>query len=213
MSMGRKRPYLETAKTKRQSPVDQEIERLVGLLSEGQNPKTKIRAADELGKIGEPAVTALRLALAEETWEVRSNVILALEKIGAPATHVFQEAMTDQDWFVRATAAKALGQIKDVRAVNSLISVLNDKDWFVRERAAEALSKIGEPAVGPLILALKDRNGLVRERAADVLGKIGDAKSMKPLMEAFQDNELYVRAKAILAFESVRRRINATPSG
>jgi HEAT repeat protein len=117
--------------------------------------------------------------------------------------------MADQDWFVRATAVKALGQIKDPRAVKSLISVLNDKDWFVRERAAEALSKIGEPAIDPLISALKDQNGLVRERAAEVLGKIGDATSVKPLMEAFHDDELYVRAKAVLAFERVRRRIAA----
>jgi HEAT repeat protein len=170
---------------------------------------------------------------------VRSNVILALEKIGQPATHVFQEATTDQDWFVRATAVKALGQIKDPRAVKSLIRVLSDKDWFVRERAAEALSKIGEPAIDPLIAALKDRNGLVRERAAEalskigepaidpliaalkdrnglvreraaeVLGKVGDATSIKPLMEAFHDDELYVRAKAVLAFETVKRRIAA----
>ncbi|MGA8070588.1 MAG: HEAT repeat domain-containing protein, partial [Halobacteriota archaeon] len=114
---------------------------------------------------------------------------MALEKIGQPATHVFQEAMTDRDWFVRATAVKALGQIKDPRAVKGLISVLNDKDWFVRERAAEALSKIGEPAIDPLISALKDQNGLVRERAAEVLGKIGDATSIKPLVETFHDEE------------------------
>ena len=76
----------------------------------------------------------------------------------------------------------------------------------MRERAAEALSKIGEPAVESLIVALKDRNGLVRERAAEVLGKIGNAKSVKPLLEAFHDEELYVRARAVLAYERVKTR-------
>jgi HEAT repeat protein len=196
--------------TKNLSPTQDEIEQLMTVLSQAQDPQTSMRAAKALGKIGEPAIKSLASALTEERWEVRSKVILALEKIGQPATHVFLEATTDQDWFVRATAVKALGQIKDPRAVKSLISALSDKDWFVRERAAEALSKIGEPAIDPLISALRDRNGLVRERAAEVLGKIGDATSTKPLMEAFHDDELYVRAKAVLAFERVKRRIAAS---
>ncbi|HYC20259.1 MAG TPA: HEAT repeat domain-containing protein [Candidatus Bathyarchaeia archaeon] len=207
-----KRKNAGIKKAKNLSPTEAEIEQLMAILSEAQNPRTKMRAAEALGKIGEPAIKPLASALTEERWEVRSNVILALEKIGQPATHVFQEAMTDQDWFVRATAVKALGQIKDPRAVKILVNILSDKDWFVRERAAEALSKIGEPAIDPLIAALKDRNGLVRERAAEVLGKVGDETSIKPLMEAFHDDELYVRAKAVLAFERVNKRIVASAS-
>lgn len=210
MSSHSKRKNAGIKKAKNLSPTEGEIEQLMAMLSEVQNPQTRMRAAEALSKIGEPAIKPLASALTEERWEVRSNVILALEKIGRPATHVFQEAMIDKDWFVRATAVKALGQIKDPRAVKSLINVLGDKDWFVRERAAEALSKIGEPAIDPLIAALKDRNGLVRERAAEVLGKVGDETSTKPLMEAFHDDELYVRAKAVLAFEKVKRRIAAS---
>ena len=65
------------------------------------------------------------------------------------------------------------------------------------------------PAIDPLIAALMDPNGFDRERAAEVLGKVGDATSIKPLIEAFHDDELYVRAKAVLAFERVKRRIAA----
>jgi HEAT repeat protein len=198
-----------------QSSAEKEIEKLMATLSGAQNQKTKIAAAKALCKIGGPAITRLISTLSQERWEVRSSAILALAKVGQPATQAFQAALEDQDWFVRAAAAKSLGQVKDPRAVKSLISILNDKEWFVRERAAEALSKIGEPAVEPLIVALKDRNGLVRERAAEVLGKIGNAKSMKPLLEAFHDEELYVRARAVLAFERVKTRSpkSASPSG
>ena len=210
MSSHRNDNHAGTKKAKDVISTEEDIEQLMAMLSEVQNPKTRMRAVQALGRIGEPAIKPLSLALTEERWEVRSNVILALEKIGKPATHVFQKATTDQDWFVRATAVKALGQIKDPRAVKNLIRALSDKDWFVRERAAEALSKIGEPAIDPLIAALKDQNGLVRERAAEVLGKIGSATSMKPLMEAFHDDELYVRAKAVLAFGRVKRRIDAS---
>ena len=212
MSSHSNRKNVGIKKGKNLSPTEGEIERLMSMLSEVQNPQARMRAAEALGKIGEPAIKPLASALTEERWEVRSNIILALEKIGQPATHVFQEAMIDQDWFVRATAVRALGQIRDPRAVKSLINVLSDEDWFVRERAAEALSKIGEPAIDPLIAALKDRNGLVRERAAEVLGKVGDETSIKPLMEAFHDDELYVRAKAVLAFERVNKRIVASAS-
>jgi HEAT repeat protein len=168
---------------------------------------------------------------------VRSSAVLALAKIGQPATQVFQAALQDEDWFVRAIAAKSLGQIKDPQTVKDLVNVLNDKEWFVRKRAAEALSKIGEPAIVPLIDALKDQNGLVRECAAEalskigepaivplidalkdqnglvrecaaeVLGEIGNEKSVKPLLESFHDEELYVRARAVLAFEKVKTRI------
>ncbi len=135
----------------------------------------------------------------------------------------------------RATAAKSLGKVKDPRFVKNLINILGDRDWFVRERAAEALSKIGEPAIEPLINALQDQNGLVRERAAEalskigepaieplinalqdqnglvreraawVLGEIGNEKSERPLLETFHDKELYVRARAVLAFEKVKK--------
>ena len=209
MSSNSSRKQAGTKKGKNLSRTEEEIQQLMAMLAEARNPKTMMMAVEALGKIGQPAVKPLSSALTEERWEVRSNVILALERIGQPATQIFQKAITDQDWFVRATAVKALGQIKDPRTVESLISVLNDKEWFVRERAAEALSKIGEPAIDPLISALKDQNGLVRERAAEVLGKIGDATSITPLIEAFHDDELYVRAKAVLAFERVRRRIAA----
>jgi HEAT repeat protein len=92
-------------------------------------------------------------------------------------------------------------------AIVPLIDALKDQNGLVRECAAEALSKIGEPAIVPLIDALKDQNGLVRECAAEVLGEIGNEKSVKPLLESFHDEELYVRARAVLAFEKVKTRI------
>jgi HEAT repeat protein len=58
-------------------------------------------------------------------------------------------ALKDKDSLVRAQAADALGQIKDVRAIEPLIAALKDKDSLVRERAADALGQIkGARAVG-----------------------------------------------------------------
>ena len=187
-----------------QTPTKTEINTLIDALLEAQNQESETDVA-ESAKIG-AAITRIIAALCRERWEVRSDAILALEKLGKPALTVIQAALTDHDWFVRATAANALGRIQDAKAVEGLISILSDEEWFVRERAAEALSKIGEPAVEPLVCALKDGNGLVRERAAEILGKIGSKKSLIPLQEAFNDKELYVRARAVLAFERVRAK-------
>ncbi|MGZ4901842.1 MAG: HEAT repeat domain-containing protein [Halobacteriota archaeon] len=189
---------------------DDRIERLIDKLVKCQSSKERIKAAEALGKIGEPAIEPLIVALEKERWDVRSSAIMVLERIGQPAARAFQIALTDDDWFVRASAAKALGQIKAHTAVNSLIDCLSDKDWFVRERAAEALGKIGEPAIEPLIAALKDRNGFVRERAAEILGAIGNGRALRPLMEVFNDDELYVRARAVLAFERVKKRLDGS---
>jgi len=181
-----------------------EIDTLIEMLLEAQNQESE-RDAVGSAKI-RAAVLRIIVALRPERWEVRSDAILALEKLGTLALTGIQAALTDRDWFVRATAANALGRIQDAQAVKGLINILSDEEWFVRERAAEALSKIGEPAVEPLIDALKDGDGLVRERAAEILGKIGSMKSLIPLQEAFNDHELYVRARAVLAFELVNAK-------
>ncbi|MGZ8888142.1 MAG: HEAT repeat domain-containing protein [Halobacteriota archaeon] len=190
----------------KQSPREKEIEKLIVALSEAQSQQSRTTAAKALCEIGGIAITRLISMLSHARWEVRSSAVLALAKVGQPATQAFQAALQDEDWFARATAAKSLGQVKDPQTIKDLVNILGDSEWFVRERAAEALSKIGEPAIEPLIDALKDRNGLVRERAAEVLGEIGNEKSVGPLLETFHDEELYVRARAVLAFEKVETR-------
>ncbi|MFN3699646.1 MAG: HEAT repeat domain-containing protein, partial [Dictyoglomus sp.] len=77
----------------------------------------------------------------------------------------------DED--VRGAAAKALGEIKDKRAVEPLISALKDEDWYVREAAAYALGEIGDSrAVEPLISALKDKDEIFQFVAKEALKKI-----------------------------------------
>jgi len=198
--------------TGNESRDDEDIDELIKALSHSPDRNERIRAAEALGRIGEPAIEPLMEALREERWDTRSSAIAALEKIGLSAADVFHKALTDDDWFVRAAAAKALGQIKDPNAVQSLIGALSDKKWFVRERAAEALGRIGEPAIEPLMEALKDRHGVVRERAAEILGRIGDARCMRPLADAFKDAELYVQARAVLAFERIKKRTDEANS-
>ena len=75
-----------------------------------------------------------------------------------------------KDWEVRWDAARALGEIKDPRAVEPLSAALKDENEYVRKAAAYALGEIKDPrAVEPLIAALKDEELHVRWAAAEAL--------------------------------------------
>jgi len=50
--------------------------------------------------------------------------------------------LDDEDKDVRSVACGALGEIKDVRAVEPLIAKLDDEDRGVRQQALRALAKI-----------------------------------------------------------------------
>ncbi len=62
-----------------------------------------------------------------------------------------------KDFQVRKSAAKALGEIRDSRAVEQLIATLQDEDSKVRKSAAKALASIGEDsAIEPLADTFKN---------------------------------------------------------
>jgi len=120
-----------------------------------------------------------------------------------------------KDPTIRKEAAQALGQIGDVRAVSSLVTVIKtDKVSWVCKASIEALeklgwqpntdeagafywilkeqwdrcSKIGTPAVMPLISALED--GVSKAAAVKALGQIGDVRAVEPLIAAFKNKSV-----------------------
>jgi HEAT repeat protein len=88
------------------------------------------------------------------------------------------EALHHEDPNVRWEAARALGVIRDPRAVEPLIAALGDRDPDVRRKAALSLAKIRDlRAVDPLLAcSVKDENQVVRWAAAWGLGKFPDRK-------------------------------------
>ena len=93
---------------------------------------------------------------------------------------------------VRCAVIKALGRLKNEKAVVPLMYILNDKDenYKVRLNVAEALGRIGDTyAVNPLInLVADDREDsvYVRESAAKALGMLGDMRAIKPLVQILE---------------------------
>lgn len=102
-----------------------------------------------------------------------------------------------KDPAVRKAAAEVLGEIKDARAVEPLISALRDTHKNMRQAAAEALGKLGDiRAVEPLIGELgRD----VRQVAAKALGLLGDARAVEPLIVALKDRDNNMRQTAAVA--------------
>jgi HEAT repeat protein len=113
-------------------------------------------------------------------------------------------------------AAKALGRLKDARAVEPLIKVLGNEyknrvqyiagkqypDHYdgrsaFRANAAEALGLLNDArAVEILIKVLNDDIGNVRQKAAEALGRLKDARAIAPLQKLRNDEVSDVRAAA-----------------
>jgi HEAT repeat protein len=107
---------------------------------------------------------------------------------------------------VREKAVRALGQIRDPRAVDPLIATLKNDRHFVRRSAASALGEIKDSrAVEPLIAALQiDDQGMgVRSSAAWALGKIKDLRAIEPLIALLKDKRYHGQREAVTALKSI----------
>ena len=103
---------------------------------------------------------------------------------------------------MRKGAAKALGQIGDVRAVEPLIAALKDNNEDVREDVAKALGQIGDVVAGePLCAALKDNEEKVRRAARQLFG--GDRSGFSESIPSYLMDtvELEKGVPAFLLFE------------
>ena len=89
----------------------------------------------------------------------------------------------------RIRTARALGLLRDMRAITPLIEALNDREEWVRYNAAWSLSEFGDKqALQPLVKQLKlDPSPNARRGAAEALGKIGDESVVEELVSALTD--------------------------
>jgi HEAT repeat protein len=111
---------------------------------------------------------------------------------------------------VRIKAIRALGDLKDPRAVNTLIKALQSNSWVEREAAVIALGQINDYlSIKPLTGALGDSNQFVRERAAkellavtQSLAKEKNSHMVNILFGALESNDEYTRDQVALALQS-----------
>ncbi len=97
----------------------------------------------------------------------------------------------------KADAAKELGKLGDVRAMEPLIATLKDKERIVRDAAAKALDKIdpkwresefAKKVVPELIATLKNQDEDECEAAVWAWGEFGDTRAVAPLIDVLGIN-------------------------
>ena len=137
---------------------------------------TRLRAAQTLGDIGQPATPFLLEALAHH-----SNVV------------------------IRRAAAKTLTLIADPETIPQLVhSFLNDEDTVVQGSSVGALARMGEAGVIPLldILGSSDIPESAKGHAAWALSFIG-VKGKQYLEQAIDNNSPVVRTAVVGAIAKV----------
>ncbi|MBI2924279.1 MAG: HEAT repeat domain-containing protein [Verrucomicrobia bacterium] len=106
----------------------------------------RIKAAKVLGQIGDPhALPALTAALQDSHLEARREVIEALTHFSPVPIEPILGMLADPAAEVRATAARALGRLKDPRALEPHRAALKDPDPEVREAVWKALDFLEWP--------------------------------------------------------------------
>jgi len=83
----------------------------------------------------------------------KSRILRAVSESGTVVVPQLIALLEDNDEAIQEAAARALGEIKDARAVQPLIRVLKSTGHYW---ASSALAEIGKPAIRPLIELLKD---------------------------------------------------------
>ncbi|MEE9355650.1 MAG: HEAT repeat domain-containing protein [Methylococcaceae bacterium] len=119
--------------------------------------------------------------------------------------------LKDKDLEVRRGVTRALGSIRDTRAVPSLIEALRDQDEGVRSEAIGGLAKIEDKSLLPVFIEFaKDpqQNTNARATAVEALAKFGDDSVIPVLLAAARDEHSDIRMEAVRGME--RHIDNAT---
>ncbi|MBW1752898.1 MAG: HEAT repeat domain-containing protein [Deltaproteobacteria bacterium] len=196
-----------------------------------KNLRIRAQAAEELVKVNDDLQLLIDY-LKDKDASVRIktiNQLMGRQLVGRQADSVIEPLIIvlekDADLHVRSWAARALGEIGDIRAVTPLIAALKDLEGV----AERALREIKDPrkvepliaaladedatirkniiyilestedkrAVEPLISILKrDDNPSVRECTARALGRIGDPRAVEPLIAVLNDKNVITRGNA-----------------
>ena len=179
------------------------------------NPKVRLEAIYALGVLARPPVDqatadALDAALRdpdEKTRIAAARVAGALRAIGAGDALI--EAINDKRVAVKVAAMRALGDVKDLRALQAL------REQFafyekgpVAEAAFDAMSRIGHESSVPAFQAeLTSKNALMRRWAAEGLGRSGSASLSMPTLEdgVAREKDVATRLAFAFALQSVGR--------
>lgn len=191
-------------------PTDQLLKQLVAGLGDPRG-LVRLRFAETLGEIGEPATPFLLEALTNHAdVVVRRAAAKTLTIIADPAAvpTLLHSFLNDQDTVVKGSSAGALARTGEA-AVPALLDILasTDQPEDIKGHAAWALAFIGSEAADYLYKALNDASLDVRCAVIGALGHVAqeqsDEKSCNLLVAALTDPEPLIRTEAAAALGQV----------
>jgi HEAT repeat protein len=143
------------------------------------------------------------------SWEKRAFAAEKLGQIGSAnaVPHLLSIIMDtkNEDDDVRGAALRALGRIKDTKAIPALVDALGSPDTWLPPRISEILVSIGQETAPYLKEELKSSpSESKRGLAAEILGCLEDKSSVTTLMDALSDISPEVRAKAASSLGKIK---------
>jgi len=177
-----------------------------------KHPSPGEQAALALASMGRKAFRPLSQQLDNANAAVRRNAAWAIGELTnmmpgerADAAPQLINLLGDSDEWVRMAAARALGELRDERALTRLVAALGDDNWQVRQVVVWALSEMKDDrAVTALCsVLLSDVRVEVRRGAAEALGEIASEAAVPSLKQALNDADSSVSTKAAWAISEI----------
>jgi len=188
-------------------------------------PLARAEAAAHIGRMGRRGAAAVPylIRLLPDTTQVQLSNYLgggyytstettpgeeaarALAQIGPAASNSLLLVLKDSRPVVRRLAAKALGQIGELNAVEFLVDMLRDPNPGVRATVAVALGNYHNPMAAQKIMdAYPGASREVRTDLLYILGNINDVLAVPFLIEHARDPEPASRAAVMLVLGKIR---------
>lgn len=194
-----------------------EIERLYS-----EDHEARAHGASMLGKMGAnayPSIPFLVCLLAEpedacagqscggdhhgHAHSPSEEALKALIGFGEVSVDPLIKACSQKDVETRRKALRALGEMKERRAIPCMVASLKHDNTNVRMLAAWGLGQIGEPALKPLLAELEDKGSPGRSDAAFALGKIKQPQAIGPLIAALKETDPELRKESAKALSRI----------
>jgi HEAT repeat protein len=147
----------------------------------------RMQAAKALGRVGDPAaVPALLNALRSADEQFGGQIFSALVKLGRASVPALIDASSSNSTWMRWQAIRALGAIRDRRALPVLVGALSDADHSVAWIGAKGLEQLGRLSLEPVLqlLVKAEMTPWLVETASYVLNsQVRHNPKLKPYLE------------------------------
>jgi hypothetical protein len=143
------------------------------------------------------------LAEARQTRKT-GEAVETLEALGSPAVSALLESLGSGDASTRETAARALGRLKDPRAIEPLIELFEEggiPEWA----ALEAIPRMGTPVTATLLERLERRKDDVEaaSRLLRMVRAISNPDSLPVLLKLYPERDEWLRAQIAEAVRAI----------